>query len=350
MNRNLIVRFYNDSDRQAWDSYVLNHSRGTFFHLIGWKEIVEVTFHHKSFYLIAVRNESPTDIVGVLPLFRIKSLLFGKSLVSVPFAEIGGILASDQETKSLLLEEAKNLTHSESVDYLELRNQEKGFEDLPAKDLYVGFEREIFKDLDANMEAIPRKSRRMVRVGEKEGLTHEFGMNGPVSTFYKIFAQSYHRLGSPVFPKRLFENLLKVFKDQANILIVRTKEGIPIAGVLSFFFKETVLPYYAGSLSEYRSLAPNDYMYWQLLKYGWERGYKVFNFGRSKVGTGSYDFKRHWGFEPTPLPDQYFLNGIPDVPNISPANPKYQRRIEMWRKLPLWATKLIGPRIVKYIP
>jgi lipid II:glycine glycyltransferase (peptidoglycan interpeptide bridge formation enzyme) len=120
--------------------------------------------------------------------------------------------------------------------------------------------------------------------------------------------------------------------------------------VLTLFYKDQVLPYYAGSLFEYRDLAPNDYMYWQLMKYGWERGYKIFDFGRSKVDTGSYDFKRHWGFKPESLPYQYFLNRIKEIPNLSPANPKYQRKIEMWRKMPFWLSKIIGPHIVKYIP
>jgi len=119
---------------------------------------------------------------------------------------------------------------------------------------------------------------------------------------------------------------------------------------LTFFYKDQVLPYYAGSLLEYRDLAPNDYMYWQLMRYGYENGCKLFDFGRSKVDTGSYDFKRHWGFEPEPLPYQYFLNRINEIPNLSPANPKYQKKIEIWRKLPFRATKIIGPHIVKYIP
>jgi len=135
-----------------------------------------------------------------------------------------------------------------------------------------------------------------------------------------------------------------------NILIIKDRGGKPISSVLTFFYKDQVLPYFAGSLSEYRDLAPNDYMYWQLMKYGHEKGYKWFDFGRSKVDTGSYDFKRHWGFEPEPLAYQYFLNRMKDIPNISPANPKYQKKIEMWRKMPFWLTKIIGPRIVKYIP
>jgi FemAB-related protein (PEP-CTERM system-associated) len=359
----ITIRFYQDIDRPLWDSYVLDHKSGTFFHLIGWKAVIEKTFHHKSHYLIAESNGSSTNpsnssnpsnqthsIVGILPLFSVKSLLFGKSLVSLPFAAYGGILADNEEVAGQLFTKAKEITRFNGLDYLELRNRDKGIENLPSKELYVFFRREILEDLDSNMMAIPRKSRRMVRQGEKAGLTHEFGHKEFLSLFYEIFARSYHRLGSPVFSAGWFKNLLDEFKKQANILLVKNREGRPISSVLTFFYKDQVLPYYAGSLFEYRDLAPNDYMYWQLMKYGLENGYKLFDFGRSKVDTGSYDFKRHWGFEPEPLPYQYFLNRINEIPNLSPANPKYQKKIEIWRKLPFRATQIIGPHIVKYIP
>ncbi len=371
-----IIRFYQDNDKPQWDSYVQNHPNGTFFHLIGWKNVIEKTFAHKSFYLLAEDTEddgiivqkyteiaekdrstaapqhrsSSMRIIGILPLFSVKSFLFGKSLVSIPFAAYGGILADNSEIANQLFEKAKEVTRSKRLEYLEFRNRDGGIENLPTKELYVRYRREIFRDLDSNMKAIPRKSRRMVRVGEKEGLTYQFGQEELIPEFYEIFARSYHRLGSPVFTNRLYKNLFEEFKEKTNILIVRSREGKPISSVLTFFYKDEVLPYFAGSLFEYREIAPNDYMYWQLMKYGCENGYKVFDFGRSKIDTGSSDFKRHWGFDPEPLPYQYYLNGIGEIPNISPANSKYHKKIEMWRKLPLWATKIIGPHIVKYIP
>jgi FemAB-related protein (PEP-CTERM system-associated) len=393
----ITIRFYRDIDKERWDSYVLNHPKGTFFHLIGWKTVIEKTFGHKSYYLIAESNgdtarsrhrdrsierhnnttlqqdhntginpinssdpinpsnpsnsNNPSNpIVGILPLFSVKSFLFCKSLVSLPFAAYGGILADNQEVANQLFDKAKEITCSESLDYLELRNRDGAIENLPSKELYVFFRREIFKDLESNMMAIPRKSRRMVRQGEKADLSFEFGHGESIPSFYQIFARSYHRLGSPVFSIKLFKNLLGQFKEKANILLVRNREGKPISGVFTIYYKEQVLPYYAGSLFEYRDLAPNDYMYWQLMKYGCENGYKLFDFGRSKTDTGSYDFKRHWGFEPEPLPYQYFLNRIDEIPNLSPTNAKYRKKIEMWQKMPFWLTKIIGPRIVKYIP
>jgi FemAB-related protein (PEP-CTERM system-associated) len=385
------IRFYRDDDRKNWNSYILIHPQGTLFHCIEWKNVIENTFGHRSYYLIAESNSNTAtpqqtnttfftsnlkqsdplssnkderlqpktrcssnlqqgSIVGVLPLFSVKSFLFGRSLISIPFAAYGGVLADGQEVTKQLLEKAKELTRSERLEYLELRNRDEEIAGFPSKDLYVKFRRNIFKDLNENMEAIPRKSRRMIRVGEKEGLRYQFGHKELLPLFYEIFARNYRHLGSPVFSKKLFENLLEAFKEKVGILVIKSKEGKPIASVLSFFYKDEVIPYYAGSLFEYRQLAPNDFMYWQLMKYGCENGYKTFDFGRSKVNTGSYDFKRHWGFEPQPLQYQYFLNRIKEIPNVSPVNPKYQRKIEIWKRLPFWLTKVIGPRIVKYIP
>src|SRR4030043_343546 len=280
------IRFYQDLDKERWDSYILNHPNGTFFHLIGWKTVVEKTFHHKSHYLIAESNGNSTNainstnpknsnnpsnsinpsnpinstnpIVGILPLFSVKSFLFCKSLVSLPFAAYGGILADNQQVASQLFDKAKEITCSDGLDYLELRNKDGMIDHLPLKELYVFFRRRIFEDLESNMNAILRKSRRMIRVGEKAGLTHKFGGEELLPEFYDIFARSYHRLGSPVFSIKIFKNLLEELKEQTNILLIRSREGKPISSVLTFFYKDQVLPYFAGSLFEYRDLGRSE--------------------------------------------------------------------------------------------
>ena len=341
-----------ETDHPAWNGYVFKHPQGTLFHLSQWKSVVEKTFGHKSHYLMATTTQ-PSDInpqssvVGVLPMFQIKSWLFGNYFVSVPFAELGGVLSDNFEVEKALLAEAYQLSQDSHCDYLELRNR-MAVDNMMTKELYVNFKREIFPELDDNLMAVPRKARRMIRQGEKHGLTAEFGSH-QIDDFYHILCGSYRSLGTPIFSKRFFQNFIDVFGDQCQILMIRTKEGQPAAGVLSFFFKDQVLPYYAGSEFECRRLAPNDFMYWQLMKYGCEKGYKVFDYGRSKVDTGSYHFKRHWGFEPTPLAYQYHLVRARELPNLSPANPKYKKKIETWRKLPLWVTRMIGPPIAKYL-
>ncbi|MEW6326649.1 MAG: FemAB family XrtA/PEP-CTERM system-associated protein [Thermodesulfobacteriota bacterium] len=342
------IRLFTQTDQPAWDEFALNHPEGTFFHLIGWKKVIERTFRHKSYYIIA---EKQNKIVGILPSFVVKSPLFGKSLVSVAFGAYGGVLALNEDITSALLNKAQEITRKENLDYFETRNLYRQDPDLPVKDLYYTFRREILPDVEDNLKAIPRKARRMVRVGaDKYKLRSETGRDDLLQEFYEIYARSVRHLGSPVYPKALFRNFLREFKKDCEILLVRTPEGKAIAGVMSFFYKGEVLPYYAGSLPEGKEVAANDFMYWELMKYGCENGYKVFDFGRSKKDTGSFAFKRHWGFEPEPLHYQYYLYNLKDIPNISPVNPRYQRRIELWKRLPLPVTKFLGPMIVKYIP
>ena len=367
----------------------MQHPDSSVFHLTSWKEVIEQTFGHKSIYLLALNTEpcavSPSSnsahhgnseagrrgskeqlnakdelppgfpaskpqaevIVGILPLFHIKSLFFGNYLISLPFVEIGGVVTDNEMVARELLDRAAEIAKEIGCDYVELRNRKPVF-DLPVKSLYYNFRREIFTDDSQNMKAIPRKARRMVRQGGKKGLKSEIG-NHLLTEFYDIFAKSYHRLGTPVFPVKLFKNLIKAFDNKVQILLIRSKDKTHIASVMTFFFKDQVVPYYAGSVFEYRNLAPNDFMYWELMRYGCENGYKIFDFGRSKIDTGSYHFKRHWGFEPVQLAYQYHFIKAKEIPNLSPSNPKYQKKIELWRKLPLSVTKILGPPIAKYL-
>ena len=356
------IRFYQETDRQAWDEYVLRHRDGTVFHLAGWKSVVENSFGHQSFYLVAEDCQGQTakrqpdeytgrnnPIAGVFPLFSVRTFLFGRSMVSLPIVTYGGILADNSKVETALVQKAIELTREHDLDYLEIRNKNGSLPDLPTKELYYNFEKELLPNDDANLKAIPRKSRRMVRVGMSKELETTFGAEELLSEFYELFAYSYRGFGTPVFSRRYLEKLLREFNESCRILIIR-KNGVPLSGVMSFFFRDQVVPYYYGAYPASRDYAANDYLYWALMCVARERGCKSFNFGRSKKDTGPYRFKIHWGFEPRPLPYQYYLNRVKEIPNISPDNPKYQKRIELWKKLPLWVTKLVGPRIVKYIP
>ncbi|MGA3115084.1 MAG: FemAB family XrtA/PEP-CTERM system-associated protein [Syntrophobacteraceae bacterium] len=355
------VRLYTKSDRKAWDDFVLNHPQGTFFHLSGWKRVVENAFGHSHFYLIAEREESKSlqsefpetccskAISGVFPLFLIKSFLFGKSLVSIPFATYGGIVANDQKTEEALFNKAVELTCSKNLDYMEIRTCGDGLPALPSKDLYYNFKKELLPGKEANLQAIPRKARRMIRLGISQGLQPVFGGKELLGEFYELLAYNFRSLGTPVFPKHYFAKLLDEFSASSYILIVR-KEGKPLSGVLSFLFKDEVIPYYSGAYPESRDYAANDFLYWSLMSDAVDRGCRVFDFGRSKKDTGPFNFKRHWGFEPTLLPYKYYLHNLSTLPDVSPANPKYRQRIELWKRLPLWVTKCVGPHVVKYIP
>ena len=345
------IKSYCDSDKQVWDDFIFNNGNSSFFHLIGWKDIIEQTFGHKSHYIMAL---SENQVKGVLPLFELKNRLFGHALVSIPFVVYGGACATDKNTESMLLKSASVLGRLIGVDYVELRNE---FDVLPVesdrqnwltKNLYATFQREIYPDIESNFNAIPRKQRRMIKQGSKAGLISKIGGGEYLSDFYRVYAINKKNLGTPVFPIKYFENIMKIF-PQTFILSV-WKDNIMVAAVMTFIFKDRLMPYFSGALKEYFRYAANDFMYWELMRYGCEKGYKLFDFGRSKKGTGSYDFKRHWGFEPKDLPYTYYLVAMKDMPNISPVNPKYSAMVNIWKKLPLFVANWLGPKIVRNIP
>jgi FemAB-related protein (PEP-CTERM system-associated) len=338
-----------------WDAFVLAHPAGTFFHLSIWREIVSRSFGYEPIYLYATDSDR---ICGVLPLFLVKSLLFGRSLVAMPVSVYGGAITTDVSTAGILLDEAKRRAKEQRVRYLEIRGNPHG-ENLcvpdsngeaagwSRKDLYVTFLSEISPTDEANLARIPRKQRRMVRQGDKNGLRPVFD-NGRLPEFYNVYAESVRNLGTPVFGFSYFKNLVEALGEQCKVLLIEYQDKV-VAGVLSFFYKDQVLPYYGGALKGCLHLAPSDFMYWELMRYAASHGYKVFDFGRSKEGTGSYHFKRHWGFEPKPLAYWYYsLNGH-GIPDTSSVNPKLQWAIRMWRGLPLRVTKSIGPYFVRHI-
>lgn len=328
-----------------WDTYVWRHPQATFFHSTGWQRILEKTFAYRSFSCVA---RCRGVITGILPLFLVRHLPFGYSLVSTPFAVYGGLCADDQASRDALLYHAQTLAQHMRVRYLELR-QVESLPRLPIKNLYVTFKKEIDGDPEKNLVAIPRKQRRMVRQGEKHGLRAHLGGEEFLDGFYHVYSHSVRHLGTPVFPRALFAHCLREFGTACRILAVFRDEQM-VAGVLTFFFRDQVLPYYGGALQDALPYAVNDFMYWQLMCAAAEQGCRVFDFGRSKQGTGAYDFKRHWGFEPTPLPYQYYLVAQHTLPDINPLNPTFSLPIEAWKRLPLPCTQWLGPKIIRFFP
>lgn len=335
------ITLLSHADFGKWDAFVEACPEATFFHRAGWKTIIEKAFGHRTHYLLAERNGA---IVGVLPLTEIKSRLFGHSLVSNAFCVYGGIAATDEDARNTLDQHAQALALELNVDHMEYRQIKPFHADWPSQDLYFTFRKPIDPDVEQNMLAIPRKQRAMVRKGIKNGLTSE--LDSGVDRFFSLFADNVKRHGTPALPKRYFALLKEVFGKDCEILSV-LHEGQLVSSVLTFYFKDEVLPYYAGDLEDARHLAANDFKYWELMRMGCERGYRLFDYGRSKLGTGQYDFKKNWGFEPTPLHYEYYLVNARSIPQHNPLNPKYRLFIQMWRKLPTPVANTLGPHIVK---
>ena len=336
----LSVRTLTAERAAAWDAFVADSPQATFFHRAGWREVLERAFGHPTHYLYTERDGR---ITGVLPLGHLRSRLFGNALISVPFCVYGGVAASDDASARALADAARGLAEDLGVDYLELRHREPMNPDWPTKsDLYVTFRKPIDPDPEKNLLAIPRKQRAMVRKGIKHGLQGE--IDAGVERFFDIYADSVRRLGTPVFARRYFQTLQAVFAEDCEVLTV-TRDGRPLSSVLSFYFRDEVLPYYGGGTTEARAVAGYDFLYWEVMRRACERGYRTFDYGRSKRGTGSYSFKKNWGFEPEPLYYEYHLVRAKGIPEINPLNPKYRLFIEGWKRLPTPVANILGPWI-----
>lgn len=337
------VRAMDAADRAAWDAFVAACPNATFFHRAGWREVVERAFGHRTHYLLA---ERAGRIVGVLPLTELKSRLFGHALVSNAFCVYGGIAAADEEAAAALDGHARQLARGLDVDYLEYRHRQPFHRGWPTQDLYFTFRKNLEPEVEANLKAIPRKQRAMVRKGMKNGLVARF--DDDVEPFYALFADNVHRHGTPALPRRYFALLREVFGADCDVLTVYHRQR-PVSSVLTFWFRDEVLPYYAGDLPIARELAANDFKYWELMRHACERGCRVFDYGRSKRGTGQFDFKKNWGFEPQPLYYEFDLVRARAVPQHNPANPKYRLFIAAWKRLPLPLATALGPLIVKHL-
>ncbi len=336
-----MIKTLDAANYEHWDDFVQNNSEATFFHLSGWKTVIERAFGHKTHFLYA---ENDGVITGILPLVHVKSLLFGNSLVSTAFCVYGGIVANNDEAYVALDKEACRLAQELGVDALEMRHREQKHPERPYKELYVTFRKTLDPDVERNMLAIPRKQRAMVRKGIEAGLVSV--IDDSVERLHQAYSESVRNLGTPVFSKKYFQLLKEVFGEQCEVLSVE-HNGQLIASVMNFYFKDEVLPYYGGGTELARDLKGNDFMYWEVMRRAVEKGVKIFDFGRSKVGTGSYSFKKNWGFVPEPLFYEFYLVKATELPDINPLNPKYQLFIAAWKRLPLLVSQFIGPFLSK---
>lgn len=333
-------------DRFAdWDRFVLACPEASFFHRAGWKRVIERSFGHTTHYLYA---ESGGAIAGVLPLVHIKHPIFGNSLSSTAFCVYGGPVAADAGTARVLDQAARALADRLDVDHLEYRDRmPQSYEGMVEKStLYVTFRKPIDADVERNLLAIPRKQRAMVRKGIKLGLVSE--IDADPRRLYGVYAESVRNLGTPVFARRYFDELQREFGADCETLVVLA-EGRAISGVMSFYFRDEVLPYYGGGTAAARDVAANDFMYWEVMRRAALRGCRLFDFGRSKRGTGAFDFKRYWGFEPEPLYYHYLLRRGDKPPELNPLNPKLSLFIALWKRLPLSVANRLGPPIVRYL-
>ncbi|MDD2877135.1 MAG: FemAB family PEP-CTERM system-associated protein [Acidiphilium sp.] len=341
----LHCRQLEDRDYAAWDAFVMAHPEGSFFHRAAWCGVIQSAFGHRPHFMLAERGG---DICGVLPLVHIRSRLFGRNaLVSTPFCVYGGPIGVDEAAVAALSDAATALMRQTGAQSCELRTIDRGLP-MPgwqfAPPLYDTFRKTIPLDEDACLKSIPRKQRAVVRKGVELGLTSTIDRDW--KRFFGLYAESVHNLGTPVFPSRYFRLLLDAFGEAAEILTV-FDAGTPLCGVLSFRHKREILPYYAGGGTAARGKGGHDFMYWQVMRRAIALGLDGFDFGRSKRETGPHKFKSNWGFSPTPLGYRFLLRPGAVMPDTNPLSEKYQRKIELWKRLPLPVANALGPFIVR---
>jgi FemAB-related protein (PEP-CTERM system-associated) len=306
--------------------------------------VIERSLGHRTHYLCAWRGKT---LAGILPLVHIRSRLFGNSLVSLGFGVYGGILGDDDAAQALA-QEAASLGRSLGVGHVELRHMTRARAGwLTKPDLYFTFCRTLAKDSAANLKAIPRKKRADLRKAiDNPALSVDAGAD--LDVFFAIYSESVRNLGTPILPKRFFAAIAEEFGPAVEISAVKGPAG-PVAALMTFYFKDRVMPYYGGANAAARPLHAYDLQYFRLMERALARGATIFDFGRSKRGTGAYDYKTYWGFEPTPLAYEFYLVKGGELPDVNPLNPKYKLMIETWRRLPLGLANAIGPLIARQI-
>lgn len=321
--------------------------QSTPFHSAAWGRAIEEATGHR-WHVMGVEDAAGA-LVGVLPLHHIRSRLFGSTLASTGFAVGGGILAADDRAIPILAEAAVALARELGVPGVDLRGGPAPHEWAVDETTYLGFSRSLAKDDEAELLAIPRKHRAEVRKALANELVVKTGRDAALRrAHYAIYAASVRNLGTPVFPRRLFDAVLDHFGDAADILTI-SRDGRPVSAVLSLYWNGVVMPYWGGGTRDARSLRANEMMYFALMRHARERGMTDFDFGRSKASSGPAAYKKNWGFDPAPLAyARWSADGVA-VRDTNPTSAKYKLMVQGWQKLPLWIANRIGPFIARQL-
>jgi FemAB-related protein (PEP-CTERM system-associated) len=333
------------SDAEAWDAYVQNHAGGTVFHSTAWLEILQASYN-PPYYHIAVEIEN--KICGLVSIYKVRGLSGKHSLYSLPYTAYGGILSDSTVVSKILHDQCLEIAKREGSGMVHLRNTVPSGLELPTSDLNVQFTKALPQTEEACMESIPRKSRATVRKSiTNHGLNYE--VSGDWELLWHLAAVNLKKLGTPTFPKAFYRTIMERMGDKADILFVKYK-GQAICGVMTFYFKDVCNPYFSGALGDFNFTGANNYMYYALMCHGLKKGCQQFDFGKSRRGSGSFDFKKNMGFEPQTLPFEYIYNTRQGLPSFNPSNPKLALFLKTWSKQPLWTSKIVGPMLNRFLP
>ena len=326
-------------DGGAWDDYVYLCPEANHCHLSGWRRVMQRSYGHQSLYLWAQENGA---IKGILPLISMRGILRRRSLVSLPFLDDGGICATDEQSRRQLYEAAFWLFEGQQANFLDLRHRYVNSLDMPILGSKVSLILELADNPEAMWKRFNAKLRNQIRKAEKSGLTAMWSGIKGLADFYKVFATNMRDLGSPVHSRQFFAAIFEEFPESARFMLVR-KGQQTIGGAVCLSFRDALIVPWASSDRDYFSLCPNNLLYWEMIRWGCEHGYRQFDFGRSSPQSGTYHFKKQWGTIEEPLHWQYLRRNQRREVMLHADDPKYRWLTQTWSHLPLSLTKAVGP-------
>lgn len=337
-----------DADAAGWDAFLQQAPGANFYQAYGWRRVNSGQFGHDTRYLVA-RTAAGGDICGVLPLVLLKSRLFGTILCSMPFVNFGGPCAASTDAARALLARAVSLTHELGADYAELRVLQPVQDDLPTTRHKVSMTIDLDADPDRVWQAFTSKHRTNIRRVYKNDIEVRHGRQELLDDFYHLLSLSWRRLGTPIYRKAYFTEILERFPASTRIFVAY-RHDTPVAVAFNGYFKDTVEGMWAGTSPEHQKLQPNYVLYWEMIRHACENGYRHFHLGRSNVDSNAEQFKKKWNAHAQQLYWQYVLNGRDALPELNVNNPKYRLAIALWKKLPLPVTQSLGPWLARSIP
>jgi FemAB-related protein (PEP-CTERM system-associated) len=331
----------------AWDQFVKNHPAATPYHFIKIRSFIEQTYGHTTHYCYALSADG--EMLGVMPLVQLSSRLFGNFIVSVPYFNHGGLLANSEEAAAKLIAVANDWRQTVGASHIELRHLENSGLELQQRRDKVTFLLPLPADPDALWQSFRPKLRAQIRRAEREEPEFVLGGAELLDDFYDVFASNMRDLGTPVYGKAFFRNLLEHLGESARLVVV-TLNGKPAGCAFLLTHADQMEIPWASTLREFNTMGINMFMYWKVLEHAVTSGYVVFDFGRCSKDAGTYRFKQQWGAQPIPMHWDYCLPEGDSLPELNPNNPKFKLLIAVWQRLPVWLTRLIGPPVVKNLP
>lgn len=336
----------NVTSLQQWNQYILNHPATTIHHKFEWQNILHRTYGHKSYYFYATAADG--SIVGVLPVIRLTSRFFGDMMVSMPYFQRGGAIAENAEIEALLIKAAEKKANALSVKSIEYRDDIKRI-NMPVQQHKVNMVLSLPNSSEALWRNFSTKLRAQIKRPQREAPQRKFGNLELLDDFYNVYARNMRDLGSPVHSKKFIKIILESFPDNSWLVIAYHKNHA-VAAALLLAYKDTMEIPLASTIRDVNRYSMNMFLYWEILQFAIKKKFKYFDFGRSTIDSGTYRFKRQWGAKQEQLYWHYWLADRADLPSLNPDNPKFALAITVWKKMPVFITKFIGPYIVQNLP